>query len=70
MSQELIVIKGRKEVVNEEAVSYKDQELCITSFYGGTSNGAMIQLDIDMAHIQLDKNKVRDLVYQLNQWLI
>lgn len=71
MSQELAVIKGRTEIIIPETrtVSYKSNELYITSFSG--PKGSMIQIspDIGTTHIQLEKEQVIELIHTLIGWL-
>ncbi len=71
MSQELLIIKGRSEVIIPETktISYRGNELYVTSFAG--PNGPMIKLSPDLGtdHVQLDKGQVVELIHTLINWL-
>jgi hypothetical protein len=72
MSTELTPIKGRIEIPDgkTKTSSYKETELLLTSFYGGTENGRMIQLTLPLGicHIQMTQQQVRDLLMTLAEW--
>lgn len=71
MGTELNMLKGRRESIDrtKREVVYKSAEMNITSFSGGESLGAMIQLSMDSDHIQLTRSDVKQLINTLIDWL-
>ena len=72
MSTELTPIKGEYEVIvdrEKREVAYSQTEMNVTSFWGGTQRGPMIQLAPQNRFIQLTKDQVIDLIGVLKGWL-
>lgn len=71
MSTEIAEIKGRREsyrtsgnMLMSPEVKYVSDTISVTRFYGGQTNGAMIQLTLGSSHgyIQLTKEQVKELI--------
>lgn len=71
MSTDLETVRGKKEIPDPETktVNYADEQLLITSFYGGRDRGICISLTIPSGQIQLTESAVEDLVQTLTDWL-
>jgi hypothetical protein len=72
MSQELKTIQGRVErvvSVTQRTVDYKDSQLYMTRFSGGTLHGTMLQLTLPLGvdHIQLTRDQVAEMVKELQK---
>lgn len=71
MSTSIKTIVGRYEIVtrrNNPVVVYDNSELHLTRFWGGTTNGRMLQLTIQSdrtAYIQLTQEQVKELAQTL-----
>lgn len=71
MSTELKTIKGVKEceIRTKGLMNYVEQEMNVTSYYGGQKNGAMIQITIGGSYVGLTKKQVKSLIKTLTEWL-
>ncbi len=69
MSTTLGIIKGRQEIPQKGIMksNYKDSELVLTRFSGGTKNGTMLQISTENDHIQLTVQQVRNLIDTLEK---
>ena len=67
MSTHIKTIVGRYEIVtrrNNPVVVYDNSELHLTRFWGGTTNGSMLQLTIQCdktAYVQLTQEQIKEL---------
>lgn len=72
MSHDIGGIAGCKEAIastEKREVSYKDNNLKLTSFWGGTQRGKCLQLSLNEDYIQLTKSEVVHLRALLNKWI-
>ena len=70
MSTELIKVKGRTENIEKSTPDvpvYEETNILLTRFYGGNTNGVMVQMAIDNKDgvIQLTREQVKVFIHTL-----